>query len=327
MQHPDEGTVHAWLDGELSAEEVQALESHIATCPECSAKVAEERGFVAASSRIVGALDIVPGDVIPAATTSVKTRPWYSTTQFRAAAGILVVAGASFLLLNKGQPREAQRAMELSKPQPVESPMPMLSAGAADSASLPVTPEAKPNETKQRLVAKEARKTEVAQQSKPVDAVADMTRGGIAAAAPAALNTAAPAPAPPQAKRIAADSNVLLSDVVVTGVATVAESPLKLLSSDTSQAAVKDVYEVGKGVEVTLVESTLRPRTFTRNSAQAERTAQPMAAAPPPAAANEAQAATNSITWSKGNKVFTLTGMMSRIQLEAIRLRLPEDKR
>ena len=67
MQHPEEGIIHAWLDGALSAEEGAALESHVATCAECGERVAEARGLIAASSRIVSTLDLVPGGVIPAA--------------------------------------------------------------------------------------------------------------------------------------------------------------------------------------------------------------------------------------------------------------------
>ena len=58
MQHPDEGMIHTWLDGELSAEEAAALESHVAECEECKASVAEARGFIAASSRIIGTLGL-----------------------------------------------------------------------------------------------------------------------------------------------------------------------------------------------------------------------------------------------------------------------------
>jgi hypothetical protein len=217
--------------------------------------------------------------------------------------------------------------MEISKPQPLESPMPMIASGVADSVSHTFAPQARSKETKQRRVSKESQNAEALQQSKPVDAAADMAAGSIAAAAPAVANASTPAPAPPQAKRIAADSSLRISNVVVTGVATVAESPLTLRSSDTSQVAVRNVYEVRKGVEVTLVETTLRQRNFTASSGQREKAALPPAAAPPPPAAEANQAATNSITWSKGDKVFTLTGTMSRIQLEAIRQRLPEDKR
>src|SRR2546423_718928 len=65
MTHYDEGTIHEWLDGALDAEQSRALEAHIATCPACAAMVAEARGLVAASSRILTALDDVPGNVVP----------------------------------------------------------------------------------------------------------------------------------------------------------------------------------------------------------------------------------------------------------------------
>lgn len=97
MQHPDEGTIHAWIDGELSGGEAETLEAHLQECAECSALVAEARGFVAASSRIVSALDIVPGDVIPKAAP--RRKPWYASTQLRAAAAVVVVAGASLLVM------------------------------------------------------------------------------------------------------------------------------------------------------------------------------------------------------------------------------------
>lgn len=99
MQHPDEGMIHTWVDGQLPAEESSALESHVATCERCSAAVAEARGFKAGASRIVSALDIVPGGVIPIAKP--RQRAWYEGTQFRAAAAVLVIAGASLLLVKK----------------------------------------------------------------------------------------------------------------------------------------------------------------------------------------------------------------------------------
>ena len=64
MQHLDEGTIHAWIDGELSPEQGDEITAHVAECPECAAMVAEARGLVAASTRILTALDDVPGVVI-----------------------------------------------------------------------------------------------------------------------------------------------------------------------------------------------------------------------------------------------------------------------
>ena len=97
MQHPDEGMIHAWLDGALSATETEAVATHAAGCAQCAAAIAEARGLTAAASRIVSALDAVPGAVIPARRPA--RRPWYATAQFRAAAAVLLVAGASLLLV------------------------------------------------------------------------------------------------------------------------------------------------------------------------------------------------------------------------------------
>jgi hypothetical protein len=65
MNHLDEGTIHAWLDGALDAAQSREIEAHVAGCAACSAAVAEARGLIAGASRILGALDDVPGGVIP----------------------------------------------------------------------------------------------------------------------------------------------------------------------------------------------------------------------------------------------------------------------
>src|SRR5258706_13986822 len=57
MSHLDEGTIHAWLDGALGEAESREVERHVSECAECSAAVAEARGLIAASSRILSALD------------------------------------------------------------------------------------------------------------------------------------------------------------------------------------------------------------------------------------------------------------------------------
>lgn len=66
MQHPDEGTIHAWLDGAVPEADARAIEAHVTTCAQCANAVAEARGLMAASSRILSALDGVPGGVVPA---------------------------------------------------------------------------------------------------------------------------------------------------------------------------------------------------------------------------------------------------------------------
>jgi hypothetical protein len=65
MQHLDEGTIHAWLDGQLPRDEALEVEAHVAECRQCADAVAEARGLIAASSRILTALDGVPREVVP----------------------------------------------------------------------------------------------------------------------------------------------------------------------------------------------------------------------------------------------------------------------
>ena len=95
MNHLDEGTIHAWLDGALDTAQSAELDAHVKACAECSAKVAEARGLIAASSRILTALDDTPANVIPKkAPASAAPRRRLSTASWvsgLAAAAVLVV--------------------------------------------------------------------------------------------------------------------------------------------------------------------------------------------------------------------------------------------
>jgi len=142
MQHPDEGTIHAWLDGALGSAEAGEVEAHVAGCARCAAAVTEARGLLAASSRILSALDSVPGGVLPAAEPVAEEDPrvvpiarasrWRSPG-WRAAAAIVLVGSVSWLAT-----RSAERADERS---PATREV-LSSAGAADSRVTVSTPPA-----------------------------------------------------------------------------------------------------------------------------------------------------------------------------------------
>jgi hypothetical protein len=68
--HLDEGTAHAFVDGALGDEEAARVIAHVAACDRCAAVLAEARGLTAAATRVLGALDAVPGNVVPQAATS-----------------------------------------------------------------------------------------------------------------------------------------------------------------------------------------------------------------------------------------------------------------
>jgi hypothetical protein len=64
-EHPDEGTIHAWLDDALDADSAGRVATHVSSCAGCAARVAEARGLIAGASRIVAALDDAPSAARP----------------------------------------------------------------------------------------------------------------------------------------------------------------------------------------------------------------------------------------------------------------------
>ena len=132
--HLDEGTIHAWLDGALDAEEAARVERHAAECGPCAAAIAEARGLVAGASRILTALDGVPGNVVPKTGVSVggsrsrRTRSLWATlhlTPARAAAAAIVVMAAGTALVLRNAPNAARSAIKLAdNPNPAATMQP-----------------------------------------------------------------------------------------------------------------------------------------------------------------------------------------------------------
>lgn len=131
MPRPDEGLIHAWLDGQLPPEEAARIEELAATDPEWAVAVAEARGLVAASSRILSALDHVPVGVVPKRTVARTGQrlPWW----MRIAAAAVVVVGGSVVVM---QSTPDERIPALSTEQGSAQPTPDTQMVAAD---VPVT--------------------------------------------------------------------------------------------------------------------------------------------------------------------------------------------
>ncbi|HKY96853.1 MAG TPA: zf-HC2 domain-containing protein [Gemmatimonadaceae bacterium] len=336
MQHPEEGIIHAWLDGELPAEEAAALEAHAATCADCSAKVAEARGLIAASSRIVSALDIVPGGVIPAARQA--RRPWYASTQLRAAAAVLIVAGASALVMRNGGKRAMEDAVTVSAPlsteqapaAPPAATLPSLAAAPTEAASDEGRDVGKSSTSSSRQALKledsqSARKMDRADDARAEKAFAPPppprenanaltgSVGGVAAQiAPAPVS----APAPMIAMRRAA------------------EPEFKKVRSDSTGTVARTIFRTSDSVDVTLTDIAPLPQVKARSVQQskvldapasivvtgtAEVTAKPKA---------EPQSEIFTITWTdKRGHTMTLRGPVPLTVLEQVRRTLPEDQR
>jgi hypothetical protein len=54
MSHVDEGTLHAYLDGELATVERERVDTHLKGCPACQARLVEERSLIERASKLLG---------------------------------------------------------------------------------------------------------------------------------------------------------------------------------------------------------------------------------------------------------------------------------
>jgi len=150
MSHVDDGTLHAYLDGELSPVEVERLETHVAACRGCRDRLDEERALIDRAARLLG-MAVPPGPERAAPPLHELRRPppprpwtwsrlrmplaWAATIV--AAVGIGYFAGVSSFSI-------PQRSLARTESQPTAdvAASSAPAAGAADTRSpvLPATP-------------------------------------------------------------------------------------------------------------------------------------------------------------------------------------------
>jgi len=231
MQHLDEGKIHAWLDGELPSPEREALEAHVAQCAQCAAAVAEARGFIAASTRILTALDSVPGGVLPAASTgSGMARPavrrrFVVSRAWMAAAAVLVLSTVTVIATrpeNEGTIAKLERAqsaayrLDSSPIAPQRAPADTVAAPAATSEKKvqDVVTTSAPAPMRSRSVAPDDKPKPVDQTErlkKRLQAERQSTRMRTSTDAPPAMANVVPA-TPPAASDSAKDAAYLHGD-------------------------------------------------------------------------------------------------------------------
>lgn len=199
-RHPDEGTIHAYAERQLSPAEQARAEEHIANCAECAASVAEARGLIAAATRIVGALDNVPDRVIPA-------RPARRFPPWLAAAAVMVLAvGVSSVAVRSGL--ESRRSV------------PAVAADAAGGLSQQVVSESQASAAVEPTIVKR-------------DAVTARATGATGSAPATRRETGAPRPAPATAtpdqarNRSVREEAVVLSAPVISALPAAPQAPPK----------------------------------------------------------------------------------------------------
>jgi hypothetical protein len=183
---PDEGMIHEWLDGQLDETQAARLEALVKTSPEFAAQVAEARGLIAGSSRVLLALDGVPAGVLPGvdagaapetAATAIRGPSW---RRWGAAAALLMVGVTGVVVANRepavresvlAQADDSPSSREVAAMEPAPAPMaPVASAnrqaapaedavGRARSADSLVSPATRVGE---RVAADEALRPSIA---------------------------------------------------------------------------------------------------------------------------------------------------------------------
>lgn len=94
MSHLDDGTLHAYLDGELSAVERARVDAHMTECAPCRDRLAEERSLIERADRLLS-LASPPADrafpVRPA--IPVRPRRWLVPSAWAASIAVAFVGG------------------------------------------------------------------------------------------------------------------------------------------------------------------------------------------------------------------------------------------
>jgi len=121
MSHVDDGTLHAYLDGELSPAEVQGVEAHLAQCPACRGRLDEERALITRAGELL-ALAAPPDRELPpfrAGDMKPLTRLWWKVRLPLAWAATVAIALGIGTYLGRGV-EQVPQAPTASDTQPAE---------------------------------------------------------------------------------------------------------------------------------------------------------------------------------------------------------------
>lgn len=357
-QHPDEGTLHAYIDDELPRAEAEALEAHVAGCASCSAELAEARGLVAATSQVITALDAAPAAGRPAAAGVERTaaaptprasRPLIFRMPYaRAAALLLVIGGSAFVADRSGMFDGSARSRSVStaadavqRSEPVAEAAP---EGPTSAAAATVSPPSAPTDLSSAAVGSASGAAVRTVPVMPRAAANRSTRDGAQAMSD---QRATVAPDTRPASRLldapAATALKRVESVEGTRAAGLAAAPAPLMAPppparavDAQLSAALEIgsvtpgtlvsrYRTKNGTVVTLTEETLR--TSFAEESDPRRTA--AAGVQRPTAAPMAAPVMNSYRWStpEQGRSYTLTGPLPVAELEALSKRLSELER
>jgi hypothetical protein len=343
MQHLDEGTIHSWLDGALTPAEAARVEAHVAECAQCAAAVAEARGFIAASSRILTALDNAPRGVIPVTASRKRVDPMV----WRIAATLLVVAGGTLVVVrNRGADEELMSAKTdpitfSSQPTTAATKQAPTATTPAETAPAPASAnQASPRAERsdalpiaRRRVTTERATAEAGQAARAPDLLQAPISAPTLARSKVGAAVAMDAAAKPQLLKVVGSprrigARVTLYEVAPGDTVTLTESiPMQLsevvVSGATSAPTAQNTRDKSAAA------STNARADMTATSAKETRARVGVAASAPtaPPSAPEGNPI-HTITWtdSATRGTFSLSGRMPEARLQEIRIRIESER-
>lgn len=126
MSHVDDGTLHAYLDGELPPAERARLEAHLAECPACRTRLEEERALVERAGQLLGLAQPVERPAPPMHQLRRPRLVWRRRVPLAWAASLLMAVGLGYYL---GEASYAPASRQVSAMQaPADSLGPMSRA-------------------------------------------------------------------------------------------------------------------------------------------------------------------------------------------------------
>lgn len=134
MSHVNDGTLHAYLDGELAPVERERVESHLVACPPCRERLAEERALIERASRLLE-LAVPPATARPVPPLhTLRHQPgWWKVRAPLAWAATLVLAiGLGWYLRGTTAPRLDRRSTQVAVTPAAEPTAPAPASGRAE---------------------------------------------------------------------------------------------------------------------------------------------------------------------------------------------------
>jgi Putative zinc-finger len=282
MSHVDDGTLHAYLDGELTAVERERLETHLAGCEGCRARLVEERSLIERASRILG--QALPPAHSPPPLTSLR-RPrlgWRPRLPLVWAATVVLALGIGWYARDLRAPGRATDLAGHAEPiadRPTTPPAAVqaegrLDSGAAKVARQPAAPTRQVRteqlQTPPRDADERAARPAEAETQKAADHLAGSVRPqlrGAPAPAAAAGNSIVlqpPTVAGPSTPRLSTSWPLIEAkpahDLLGTEPVTIPGYPVRALRQNPADAAqILVEQEIAGGLLVQLFESKIAP--------------------------------------------------------------------